>query len=160
MTHPVRFLLWIGLGILLARPAAAAGDEGIWDTEADGIYETSREAWAVDESRSCGPRCLTFVLRYAFDTFTSYKLVTDLIDVGDQGTTLADLKAAAEQHGVHASAFHGGVTDLQRAVVPCIIALRRGDRTHFIVSLGWVDSKKMFLVYDGGPDWAGCALTG
>jgi hypothetical protein len=106
----------------------------------------------LDDGRSCGPLCLMFLDKY-FGGSHDYRAITDVCPPGPEGTTLAELKHAAEQLGYYTLPFEGTAGQLTRLRYPAILQFRSGANPqlttdHFVAILGWDGASQKFDVFN------------
>jgi hypothetical protein len=111
--------------------------------------------YTLDNRRSCGPHCLSFLDVY-FGHEERLAEVQKICPAGTFGTTLAQLQQGAEQLGYHTAAFKGVTTDqLKRLRAPALVHLTKGpSEGHFVVVLGWDEEAGRFVVFNP-PDFYG-----
>lgn len=127
--------LWAG-----SSPVAAADD-------LDPAHPTPY--WR-DARKACGPQCLAFLCHYFGQTRT-YSDVASLCPPGPDGTSLAQLSAAAESCGLSTLGFRGDALELRFLEHPAIVQVRSSNPDggdHFMVHLGWNQTGESVRVYD------------
>lgn len=105
-------------------------------------------AYALDRMLSCGPRCVSFVMNL-FNKQISYSEILKECPPGPLGTSMQELKASLENHGLYVLGVKGVTVDtLKELTTPAIVHLTpRTETGHFVVVMDWSESEKTFHTY-------------
>src|SRR5436190_4820532 len=92
----------LGCCLLLAVAIALAPLEA--QSDADPGIPVPENPFAHDQERSCGPRCVTFLLHY-FGRKDTYPSILDELSPGPQGTSIGELERVLRERGIRTRAF-------------------------------------------------------
>lgn len=109
---------------------------------------------ALDANRACGTYCLTFLNTY-FGGDDTYEEIAQICPPGPLGTSLLEIKSAAQRLGLHAEGVRLTLGELEQLHMTAVLHLERTDDIdHFIVWLG-SDSRTGAPYVFNPPNWLG-----